>query len=430
MSLSVEIRAMGRSMRIFKLVALAAVAYSAIETASAQQPGDKVVTITERELRTIRMFIGERESVPRGTIFFVQKVEGNRLWVSRLEKAQRAEGWLERSDVISFSAALNFFNHEVKRNPTAQAYAIRGKIWHEKREHDKALADWKEAIRRDPNDPLAYVERGSAWFDEKEYDKAIADCNEAVRLDPKCGAAFGIRGSAWWAKEEYSRAVPDYVEALRFDRAGAFDNIYRGEVWKDLSEYNKARVNYDLAARMENPETGINTVVIHNPLLLPKKDIEEEIAQQTEAIRRNPKNVNAYIVRARFSNGQTEYDKALADYDAAIRLDPKNPEPWFSEAQIAATCLKARLRDGKKALRYATKACELVGWNDYRCFDLLACACAEAGDFPSAVKWEKKALDVLPQEKDVRLRVDYERDFRSRLELFKARKPYHEEAKK
>ncbi|HEV3300484.1 MAG TPA: tetratricopeptide repeat protein [Planctomycetaceae bacterium] len=421
---------MGEPMRTFKLLALVVAAYSAIETASAQQPGDKVVTITERELRTIRNFMGTRESVPRGTILFVKKVEGNQLWVSRLDKAPRAEGWLDRSDVISFSAALNFFNNEIRRNPTAQAYAIRGKIWHEKHEHDKALADWKEAIRRDPNDPLAYVERGSAWFDEKEYDKAIADCNEALRLDPKCGAAYGIRGSAQWAKEEFSKATYDYVDAIRFDRDTSFDSIYRGEVWKDQSEYNKARVNYDLAAGFDDPELGILSLVIHYPLLHRKQDFDEKIAKWTKAIRLHPKNVKAYIVRARFFHRQAEYDKAIADYDEAIRLDPKNPEPWLSEAQIAATCLKARFRDGKKAVHHATKVCELIGWNDYSSLDTLACACAEVGDFPSAVKWEKKALDVLPQEKDVGFRVAYERDFRSRLELFKAHKPFHDEAKK
>ncbi len=181
---------------------------------------------------------------------------------------------------------------------------------------------------------------------------------------------------------------------------------------------------------MHDPTLGIEDV-IHCPLLLRKKaDFDEGIANRTKAIQLNPKNVNAYIVRARFFRCQTEYDKAIADYDEAIRLDPKNPEPWLSEAQIAATCLKARFRDGKKAVHNATKVCELIGWNDYSSLDTLACACAEAGDFPSAVKWEKRALDVLPQEKDVGFRVAYERDFRSRLELFKARKPHHEEAKK
>jgi tetratricopeptide (TPR) repeat protein len=414
-------------MRTVKLLALVVAACSATKTASAQQPGDKVVTITNRELRTIRMMMGERESVPRGTIFYVQKVEGNRLWVSRLDKAPAAEGWLDRSDVIAFSAAFNFFNNEVKRNPTAQAYALRGKIWHEIHEHDKAMADWKEAIRRDPNDPLTYVERGLARFDEKEYDKAIADSNEALRLDPKCGAAYGVRGSAWWAKEEFGKAIYDYVEALRFDRAGAFDNIYRGEAWKGISEYDKARMDYDDVAGMDDPALGM-FVMIRHPRLLPKKDFDEEIAKQTEAIRLSPKNVKAYLIRARFFNGQTEYDKALADYDAVVRLDPNNLEPWNDAAWITATCMRAKFRDGKKAVQYATKACELTAWKDYSTLDTLAVAYAEVGDFANAVKWEENALVLVAKAKDVRLSID--RELRSRLDLFKTYKPYHEEAKK
>jgi tetratricopeptide (TPR) repeat protein len=429
MSLWLKIRARGEPMRTFKLLALVVAACSAIETASAQQPGDKVVTITDRELRTIRMMMDARESVPRGTIFVVQKVEGNRLWVSRLDKAPAAEGWLDRSDVIAFSAALNFFNNEVKRNPTAQAYAIRGKIWHEKHEHDKAMADWIEAIRREPNDSLTYVERGSAWFDEKEFDKAIADCNQAIRVDPKCGAAYGIRGSALWAKEEYRRAIDDYIEALRFDREGAFHSIHRGQVWRDKSEYHKARLHYDQGAGMEPPEMGI-MLIIDSRLLLPRKDFEEAVAKRTRAIRLNPKSAKAYVNRARFFHGQMEYEKALADYAEAIRLDPQKPEPWASEARIAATCLERRFRDGKRAVQQATKACELTGWKDYSTLDTLAAAYAELGDFENAIKWEEKALPLVAQEKDVRIRVDDDRDLRSHLDLFKAHKPYHEEVKK
>jgi tetratricopeptide (TPR) repeat protein len=427
MSLSLEICGKSEPMRTLKLLALVAVACSAIKTASAQQPGDKVVTITNRELRTIRMMMDERESIPRGTIFFVHKVDGNRVWVSRLDKAPRAEGWFDRSDVISFSAALNFFNNEVRRNPSAQAYAIRGKIWHAKHEHDKALADWQEAIRRGPSDPLAYVERGAAWFDEKQYDKAIADCNEALRLDPKCGAAYGIRGSAWWAKEEFRRAIYDYTEALRFDREGAFRSIHRGQVWRDKSEYYKARMHYDQGAGMERPEMGI-MLIIESRLLLPRKDFEEVVAKRTRAIRLNPKSAKAYVIRAHFFHGQMEYEKALADYDEAIRLDPQKPEPWVSEARIAATCLERKFRDGQKAVQRATKACELTGWKDYSTLDTLAAAYAELGDFANAINWEEKALPLVAQEKDVRTRVD--RDLRSHLDLFKAHKPYHEEVKK
>jgi tetratricopeptide (TPR) repeat protein len=415
-------------MRSLRLIPLLVVACTAVGPASAQQPGDKVVTITDRELRTIRLMMDARESIPRGTIFVVQKVEGDRLWVSRFEKAPGAEGWLDRSHVISFPAALDFFNNEVKRNPTAQAYAIRGKLWHEKHELEKALTDWNEAIRCDPNDPLAYVERGAAWFDEKEYEKAIADCNEAILLDPSCGMAYALRGSVWWAKEEYDRAIPDYVEALRFDPEHAFDSIHRGRVWNDKAHYDEARFNYDKATHMK-PRTGI-FVIIRTPLPFSKEDSNARIVQDTNAIRINAKNVKAYISRAESFIELLQYDEAIADYEAAIRLDAANFDAWNGVAWITATCIKSRSRDGKKAVQYAIQACELTGWKDWRSLDTLAVAHAEVGDFTSAVKWETQALQTLASVTKVHMRPFYEREFRSRLELFKAHKPYHEEAKK
>jgi lipoprotein NlpI len=64
---------------------------------------------------------------------------------------------------------------------------------------------------------MAYNNRGNVWLDKKEYDKAIADYGEAVRLDPKDAAAYNNRGSARRAKSEYDNAIADYGEAIRLD---------------------------------------------------------------------------------------------------------------------------------------------------------------------------------------------------------------------
>jgi tetratricopeptide (TPR) repeat protein len=52
-------------------------------------------------------------------------------------------------------------------------------------QHDKAIADYTDAIRRNPSDATAYFNRGLAWQSKQEYDKAIADYNKAIRLNPK-----------------------------------------------------------------------------------------------------------------------------------------------------------------------------------------------------------------------------------------------------
>jgi tetratricopeptide (TPR) repeat protein len=67
----------------------------------------------------------------------------------------------------------------------------------------------------------------------------------------------------------------------------------------------------------------------------------------------------------------------------------------------------------------ATKACELTNWKNGRYVGTLAAAYAEAGDFASAIEWQKKAIDLLTEEGRP-LQQPY---FESRLKLYESGQP-------
>ena len=77
------------------------------------------------------------------------------------------------------------------------AYQGRGRVWSQKKDYDKALADYNEAIRLNSKYAPAFISRGNAWRAKQEYDKAIADYNEAIRLDPKYALAYNNRAWLW-----------------------------------------------------------------------------------------------------------------------------------------------------------------------------------------------------------------------------------------
>ena len=115
---------------------------------------------------------------------------------------------------------------------------------------------------------------------------------------------------------------------------------------------------------------------------------------------------------------QGRYEEAMAHFDEAVRLGPDDPIAHSNRATLLATCPEEKYRNGKEALAAATRSCELGGWSHPMLLDPLAAACAEAGDFAAAAAWQEKAISLVPDgvKKD---------DYRARLALYRAGKPYH-----
>ena len=93
-----------------------------------------------------------------------------------------------------------------------------------------------------------------------------------------------------------------------------------------------------------------------------------------------------------------QYEKALADYRKAIKLDPDDFVFYRDLAWLQAACPEATFRDGKLAVKNATRACELSVWKDDFAVSTLAAAYAEDGDFDMAVKWQLRAIELASTE--------------------------------
>jgi tetratricopeptide (TPR) repeat protein len=104
----------------------------------------------------------------------------------------------------------------MQKSARSDQHVERGQEYAEKKEYDKAVREFTEAIRLDPKNAEAYHERGRAYFEMKEYDKAISDFTEAIRIEPDAGS-YVARGGAYEHKKDYARAVSDYEQALRLD---------------------------------------------------------------------------------------------------------------------------------------------------------------------------------------------------------------------
>lgn len=84
---------------------------------------------------------------------------------------------------------------------------------------------------------IAYNSRGVAFKSKREFDRALQDYDQAIRLNPYGASRYNNRGVIYRIKGDYARAIQEYSRAimLQGDYLAAYYN--RALAYSDFGQY-------------------------------------------------------------------------------------------------------------------------------------------------------------------------------------------------
>lgn len=140
----------------------------------------------------------------------------------------------------------------------AIAYFDRGVDYYAKDDLDRAIADWSEAIKLNPNYAHAYNDRAKAYLAKADYDHAVADYSQAIKLDPHHAIAYKGRGIADLLSGRTIKAEADFQQALDLDPSDQY-----AALWLDIATRRNNQPSHIAQATMR-----LNMAAWPAPILL------------------------------------------------------------------------------------------------------------------------------------------------------------------
>lgn len=178
--------------------------------------------------------------------------------------------------------------------------------------------------------------------------------------------------------------------------------IDRGMKLTEENKLDAARQSFDAAIHVDPRSSA---AYFHRGRVLALQRQWSAAAQDfNTALRLEPNFFFAAIMRGNAYAHLKMYDRALADFNRVLHLVPVNytrATALDARAWLQATCPNPAFRNGQQARADAKAACNITSWREASFIDTLAAACAEAGDFDSAVKFENRAIALDPKETEV-----------------------------
>ena len=315
--------------------------------------------------------------------------------------------------IIQYQKALQI------RSNYADAHLNLGNAFHQEGRMDEAVTQYQQALEFKPDDTGAHNNLGNVLLEEGRVDEAAIQYQQALELKPDDAETHCNLGTALNKKGRVDEAIGQYLEALKINPRYAEVQYNLANALDRKGSMNEAITHYREALKIK-PDYA----EAHNRLgsvLLQTGSVDEAITECQNALQFKP-----LFAEARYNLGRAfvrkgRPDEAISQYQMALQIEPDDMTAQNNLAWLLATCPRASLRNGDKAVELARQANGLTGGKNPILLRTLAAAFAEAGRFSEAVETAQRALQLAGAQSNAELagKLQFE------LKLYQAGSPFH-----
>jgi tetratricopeptide (TPR) repeat protein len=228
-----------------------------------------------------------------------------------------------------------------------------------------------------------------------------------------------LLGAIYLDQKRWEESADAFRNALRIDPHHRQSHIELGGVLMQLAKHQEAATHFEhaLQRRPNDPELRFKLGLARAA----HGDTQEAVRQLTTSVELRPSALaHHHLGNALIELGSVP--EAVAQYDAALKLDERFSPSANNLAWLLATSGNDAIRDGARAVELAERVCSAESERTAGNLDTLAASYAEAGRFKDAVKTAQEAIRWAKAEGDLMT----SQRVQQRLALYQQDQPFRE----
>ena len=210
--------------------------------------------------------------------------------------------------------------HEVNADQFKNLH-LEGLYYYEKKEFERAIQAYLNAIKLKPDNFKAYYNLGLVYAELGEYGNEIQAYIKALELNPDFIEADYNLGNSYLKLGENDKAIQTFQKVLNSNPMDFRAMLNLGIAYGNLKEFDKAIQTLQKAIEINpNDNTGYHNLGSYYGLI---GDYNNAISAITKAIEINPGMALSYNNLGNTNRLISDNNEAIANYQKALELEPK-----------------------------------------------------------------------------------------------------------